>query len=158
MNPRIVQLAGKVLIGISIEMSFSQNRTGELWKLFRSRDTEVKNRISTDFISLQHYPCSYFDAFGPDVPFLKFAGVEVDDVRYVPDGMHSLMLPKGLYAVFDYKGNSADPSIFQYIYGDWIPNSEYELDDRPHFEVLGARYANDDPSSEEEVWIPIKKK
>lgn len=68
------------------------------------------------------------------------------------------MLPKGLYPVFDYTGNSADPSIFQYIYGDWIPNSEYELDDRPHFEALGARYANDDPLSEEEVWIPIKKK
>jgi hypothetical protein len=28
----------------------------------------------------------------------------------------------------------------------------------PHFEVLGDKYKNNDPSSEEEVWIPIKPK
>ncbi|MEP1984886.1 MAG: GyrI-like domain-containing protein, partial [Maribacter dokdonensis] len=41
---------------------------------------------------------------------------------------------------------------------EWIPNSEYQLDGRPHFEVLGAKYKNNDPNSEEEVWIPIKAK
>ncbi len=39
-----------------------------------------------------------------------------------------------------------------------LPNSEYELENRPHFEVLGEKYKNNDPNSEEEIWIPIKKK
>ncbi|MEP7234441.1 MAG: GyrI-like domain-containing protein, partial [Ignavibacteriota bacterium] len=45
---------------------------------------------------------------------------------------------------------------FQYILRTWVPNSNYELDDRPHFEILGEKYKKDDPSSEEEIWIPIK--
>ncbi|HLT33108.1 MAG TPA: GyrI-like domain-containing protein, partial [Aquaticitalea sp.] len=45
---------------------------------------------------------------------------------------------------------------YQYIYGQWIPNSEYELDDRPHFALMGEKYK--DPESEEEFWIPIRKK
>jgi AraC family transcriptional regulator len=67
-------------------------------------------------------------------------------------------LQAGDYAVFNYRGSSADPRIFQYIYGEWIPNSEYVLDDRPHFEILGEKYKNNDPNSEEEIWIPIKKR
>ena len=34
----------------------------------------------------------------------------------------------------------------------------YTLDDRPHFEILGEKYKNQDPDSEEELWIPIKPK
>jgi AraC family transcriptional regulator len=37
-------------------------------------------------------------------------------------------------------------------------SKEYELDDRPHFEILGDKYKNNDPNSEEEIWIPIKLK
>jgi predicted transcriptional regulator YdeE len=29
-------------------------------------------------------------------------------------------------------------------------------DDRPHFEVLGKNYKNNDPVSEEEIWIPVR--
>lgn len=29
---------------------------------------------------------------------------------------------------------------------------------QPHFEVLGEKYKDNDPTSEEEIWIPIKAK
>lgn len=74
----------------------------------------------------------------------------------VPENMETFTLPGGLYAAFDYKGLNTDDSIFQYIFGTWLPNSDYDLDDRPHFEVLGEQYRNNDPASEEEIWIPIK--
>lgn len=32
----------------------------------------------------------------------------------------------------------------------------YEIDFRPHFEILGEKYKNNDPGSEEEVWIPVR--
>ena len=76
----------------------------------------------------------------------------------VPDEMESFTLSEGLYAVFDYKGSSSDNSIFQYIFMTWLPNSAYQVDNRPHFEVLGEKYKNNDPNSEEEIWIPIKGK
>jgi AraC family transcriptional regulator len=73
--------------------------------------------------------------------------------------METYILANGLYAVFQYKGlSSGSAAFYQYIYSDWIPNSEYQIDNRPHFEVLGEKYKNNDPTSEEEVWIPIKVK
>ncbi|WP_371811654.1 GyrI-like domain-containing protein [Flavobacterium sp. M31R6] len=42
------------------------------------------------------------------------------------------------------------------MFRTWIPNSKYDLDHRPHFEILGAKYKKDDPNSEEEIWVPIK--
>jgi AraC family transcriptional regulator len=72
--------------------------------------------------------------------------------------MELFTLKGGLYAVFDYKGPSDDKSIFQYIYSTWVPKSKYKLDNRPHFEVLGEKYKNNDPESEEEIWIPIQLK
>ena len=37
-------------------------------------------------------------------------------------------------------------------------HSEYEFDNRPQFEILGEKYKNNAPDSEEEIWIPIKKR
>jgi AraC family transcriptional regulator len=73
--------------------------------------------------------------------------------------METFTLTSGLYAVFQYKGTANEAAgTFQYILGTWLPNSEYTLDSRPHFEILGEKYKNNDPDSEEEIWIPIKPK
>jgi AraC family transcriptional regulator len=158
LQPKIIELEGKKLIGIVIQMNLVQNRTTELWKRFRPICSEIKNRVSEEFISLQNYPIAYFEHFQPTKTFVKWACVEVTSFVSIPDGMECITLTGGHYAVFDYRGSSADPSIFQYIYGEWIPKSDYQLDDRPHFEVLGTNYRNNDPTSEEEIWIPILKK
>lgn len=157
MQPRIIHGKEKILIGQSKVMSLLKNRTGELWHGFMPRRMEIENRVGTDYISLQVYPPNYHIYFDPAVEFTKWALTEVSAVSHIPETMEVVRLRGGLYAVFDYKGASADPRIFQYIYADWIPKSEYILDDRPHYEVLGANYKNNNPNSEEELWIPIKK-
>jgi AraC family transcriptional regulator len=58
----------------------------------------------------------------------------------VPAEMEKFVLPGGLYAVFYHKGIYTDTDIFQYIFGTWLTASEYELDKRPHFEILGCKY------------------
>ena len=137
-------------------MSLADNRTGELWKSFMPLQTEITNRVRDDLISMQVYKSSYFTNFNPANEFEKWAAVEVADFDNVPGGMETFTLPGGLYAVFHYNGLSTDSSIFQYIFGTWLPKSNYLLDDRPHFEVLGNKYKNADPNSEEEIWIPVK--
>jgi AraC family transcriptional regulator len=42
--------------------------------------------------------------------------------------METFVLEGGLYAVFDHKGSGEDHSIFEYIYGSWIPDSNHLLD------------------------------
>ena len=156
MEPRIEKLSKKRLVGISKTMSVMDDKTGQLWGQFGPRIQEIPNRISHDKISMQVYPATYFDFFNPKAEFEKWATVEVKDLNSVPKGMKTFILEEGFYAVFDYKGSSADNSIFQYIFSEWLPNSNYVLEDGPHFEVIGPNYRNNDPESEEEIWIPIR--
>ena len=156
MTPRIMMLEEKKLIGKRLGMSLADNKTGELWKSFMPRRKEVTNSLTDAVISLQVYKLSYFAEFKLANDFEKWAAVEVSHYENVPVGMETFTLTGGLYAVFDYKGSGTDNSIFQYIFGTWLPNSDYDLDQRPHFEILGEKYKKDDPNSEEEIWIPIK--
>jgi AraC family transcriptional regulator len=139
-------------------MSLANNKTGDLWSSFMPRRRDIINNLTNDMISMQVYKSTHFTDFKPTNEFEKWATVEVTNFENVPNDMETFSLAGGLYAVFDYKGLSTDNSIFQYIFSTWLPGSEYDLDDRPHFEVLGEKYKNNDPTSEEEIWIPIRPK
>lgn len=157
-TPRIETLSPKKLIGKRLTMTYANNRTSELWRSFIPHRKEIKNVLGSDLISMQVYDSSFnFSQFDFHAEFDKWASVEVSDFKTIDEGMESFVLEGGLYAVFEYKGSSVDSSIFEYIFGTWIPNSEYQLDHRPHFEVLGERYKSLDPDSEEEIWIPVKR-
>ena len=119
---------------------------------------EIKNIIGKELYSIEVYETLYFNNYNPEKEFDKWAAVEVTDFETVPEDMETLISPRGLYAVFLHKGAaSKGPETYQYIFGTWLPASDFLLDDRPHFAVMGEKYKNDDPDSEEEVWIPVKK-
>lgn len=158
MKPRFEAIVEKKLVGKRMKMSVANNTVGELWKGFIPRRKDINNNLTSDLISLAVYSPSYFSDFNPNNEFERWATVEVSDFENVPNDLEKYTLIGGLYAVFDYKGLSTDSSIFHYIFNEWLPSSDYTLDDRPHFEVLGEKYRNNDPNSEEEIWIPIKSK
>lgn len=139
-------------------MSLINNTTFELWRSFMTTKIKIQNSIGTDSYSIQVYPPTYFENFDPNTTFEKWAAVEVSNFENIPDAMETFTIPSGWYAVFLYKGLSSDNRIFNYIFTEWLPNFEYHLDNRPHFEILGEKYKNNDPNSEEEIWIPIKLK
>ncbi|MBN8701515.1 MAG: GyrI-like domain-containing protein [Bacteroidetes bacterium] len=158
MQPRIETLKEKKLIGKNLKVSLTNNKTVELWRSFMPRRKEITNNLTTELFSLQVYEPSYFDNFNPSTEFEKWALIEVPDFEKIPEGMQAFTLVSGLYAVFYYKGLNTDTKIFEYIFGTWLPSSVYVLDQRPHFEIMGEKYKNADPNSEEEIWIPIKPK
>ena len=156
---RIETIPEKKLIGKRLKMSFANNRTGELWKSFMPLRKTIQQRLSPDLFSVQQYGESFsIEQFNPRLEFEKWAAEEVSSFSDLPQGMESFLLPEGLYAVFLHKGAATDTKTFQYIFQSWIPDSDYVLDNRPHFELLGEKYKNDQPDSEEEIWIPIKPK
>jgi len=156
-EPEIKVIDDKKLIGKRLSMSFADNQTFKLWQTFMPRRKEISNNLSAELISLQVFPPTFDFTFSNlAIPFDKWAAVEVSGFETIPDGMEPFILKGGEYAVFHYKGPGNDPHIFQYIYGVWLPASNYHLDNRPHFEVLGEKYRNNDPASEEDIWIPIK--
>jgi len=157
MQPRIATLPEKNLAGLRLRMSFSDNRTGELWRTFMPRLKEITNFIGSELYSVEVYDPGYFDNFNPAAEFEKWAAVEVTDFNSVPDGMEMLAIPVGLYAVFVHKGLASEGiKTYRYIFETWLRGSGYLLDDRPHFAVMGEKYKNEDPASEEEIWIPVR--
>lgn len=157
-DPQLRVISDRKLIGIPLSMSLNDNRTGLLWSSFMPRKKEILNGIGNELYSLQIYPSDYFMNFNPATPFEKWAAIEVKDFEFIPEGMMPFQLESGLYAVFNYRGLNTDHRIFEYIYREWIPSSEYKLAPRPHFELLGDKYKNADPNSEEEIWIPLMMK
>ncbi len=160
MFSRIASLAPKKLVGYAATMSVVNNKTGMLWQRFMTNRSAITNAVGANLYSMQVYPPTYsFARFNPAAEFEKWATIEVSDFDAVPEGMETYLLQGGLYAVFIHRGTPAGfPQTMQYIFGQWLPTSDYQLDRREHFELLGERYKNNDPASEEEVWIPIQLK
>jgi AraC family transcriptional regulator len=159
MIPRIETITEKKLIGTRIRIKLSDNQTGLLWRDFMSRRKEISNSLNTNLYSIEIYDRSHdFNDFNLDTEFEKWAAIEVSNFDIIPEQMEACTLT-GMYAVFLYKGDASDArTTFEYIFGTWIPNSDYILADRAHFEIMGAKYKLNDPSSEEEIWIPIETK
>lgn len=109
--------------------------------------------------SVEVYEPGFFNRFNPEAVFEKWAAMESAVSEPLPSGMQRLILPAGLYAVFNYRGPAKDGyKAYQYIYQTWIPQSGYAIDDRPHFAVMGEKYNNVNDESEETLWIPVMKK
>ncbi len=158
MEPRIEILAEKKLVGKRLNMTLSNDRTFELWHSFMPHRKEIKNIVNTDLFCLQIYDKNLdFKDFNLQTEFEKWAAIEVTNFSDIPDNMETYTLKGGLYAVFIHKGiPSSFPRTFQFIFNEWLPESEYELANREHFDLMGEKYKNNDPESEEEIWVPIR--
>lgn len=160
LQPKIMDIAAIHLVGMKEKTSVATMNPAEQWKQFMQRRNEVVH-IPNKYFSVQEYPTDYsFQQFNPTALFEKWAAVSVNDIVEIPKGMDAMTIPAGTYAMFLHKGTMQYfPKLMQYIIGVWLPNSDYELDGRPHFEQLDERYLGpENPNSEEEIWIPIKLK
>ena len=157
MTPKIKTFPTTKFIGKNRSFTYADYRAFELWSSFMPRRNEIQNPIGTELFNIQINP-ENFD-FQPNTPYTKWAAVAVSTFQNIPDGMESLEIQEGLYAVFNYKGDQSNVAeFFKSIYTEWLPSSDYELENRPQFEILCEKYKNNSPEAEEEIWIPIKKK
>ena len=60
MQPKIVNIKDKHLLGISCRMSVNNNKTPELWKKFMNILHTISSNKPQEFIALQVYEASYF--------------------------------------------------------------------------------------------------
>jgi AraC family transcriptional regulator len=156
---RIENTIEKKLAGKRMSMSFSADKTFALWKSFMRERKLIINSLNNDLYSIGIYKPQFFDNYHPLTEFEKWAAVEVSDFNNIPPSMLALSIPAGCYAVFMHKGNFSEAAkVFDYIFQTWIPSSNYSVDERPHLAIMGEKYKNNDPDSEEEIWIPVKPK
>ena len=157
MSPRIEIVQSKKLIGKRTKLTYFIIRIAQLWGSFMPDRKHITNPLTNELIALTLYTADHFTNFELTNEFEKWACVEVADFEKIPTGMEGFVLNGGLYAIFHYRGSSAEIAAFyRSIFEEWLPNSNYTLDQRPHVEVMGEKYKNNEPDSEEEIWIPIK--
>lgn len=158
---RVVLVPDRPLIGMRMRMTLKQNATPELWGSFMPRRKEITNRVGEALFSVQDLAaCGGFERFTPDTEFEKWAAVEVEGSEgSAPAGMERLVIRGGHYAVFDHHGPPSEfPKTHRYIFSEWLPRSNYDLDERMHFELLQPGWRADDPEAREEVWIPVRQR
>lgn len=159
LEPTIKTIRARTLAGMSSETTLATDNPVILWQAFMPRLKELTTIVGNELYAVQVYDAGFVKGgFTADSVFHKWAAVEVSGHEELPDGMEQLIVPAGEYAVFIHKGPaSAFATTANYIYREWLPNSNYTLDDRPHLQVMGEKYlGHTHPDSEEEVWVPVK--
>ncbi|RCT54213.1 GyrI-like domain-containing protein [Winogradskyella sp. KYW1333] len=154
MNPTIKTIGEKHLIGMRGSMHHGEmHKIIALWKQFMPNKFKVTNTLNEELIALQNYK----DFSNTKLAFDIWACAEVSDLNNIPEGLSGLTIPAGEYAVFVLKGMDAG-ALYREILSEWLPNSGYKVDSRPHFQVMGKKYINNSDKSEEDVYLPIKSK
>lgn len=158
-TPKLIKFDRQRIIGFSSIMSFADDKTSVLWQKFMPRRHEINDAKNVGLISLQLYPENFMSTgFNIHLLFEKWAAIAVSESAVTPEGMKELTIPEGMYAVFDHHGPAHEfQRTSDYIYKEWLPESDYVLDIRPHFEVLPEGYDPSDNNATEKVYIPLAK-
>ena len=157
MIPEIRTSEKRFLVGIAMDMSLVANETPSLFRAFMPNRKHITNSIGSAVYDMRIYPRDYFIQFSPQIKFQKWAAMQVSDFNDIPHDMDSFTLVSGLYAVFTPPSTSSKSAPFTYIFQEWLPNSNYMLDDRPHFDLIEPG-PTPGTSEKEEIWIPIQPK
>lgn len=154
--PKIESINSKQLVGLSCEVSLIENTTEALFSQFIPYKLRCALQNNATVFEVLLYDSTYFSAFKPEKTFVKWATIEANDCATVPSSFKSIQIPQGLYAVFSFRGRVADfPKYMQFIFTEWLPNSDYSIDHRPHFNVLDTAFKKGDSHTNEMVYIPI---
>lgn len=134
MEPRIVVKNQFKIVGMEIVTTISDNVENyvipKFWQdIFVPRMKEIKGIVG-------NYAIAY-EEFRPNVAedgIYHLAAMEVSEFEDIPEGMITKIIPASKYAVFTTHNESEDcleenHKTCNYIFGTWIPNTEYEIDD-----------------------------
>ncbi|MCA1010595.1 GyrI-like domain-containing protein [Halobacillus halophilus] len=159
MNPAIILVEEKKLIGKSMRMSLEEDFSQKLWKSFMPHRHSIPDRVDDLLYNVKVFDQPFDpEQFNASTTFVKWAAVEVSqhEDEEAAD-METYLFRGGLYAMFFHHGPASGFNrTLQYIFEEWLPSSSYELDDREHFERLTEDYHPNDPEAVEEVWVPIR--
>lgn len=160
MKPEIKTIDNFSVVGMEIQTNLKDNKIPQLWMSFMPRMQEIKhiNSKNVGYGICKHDENISPETFTDDTIFTSVASMGVDKVEDVPEGMFSLEVKGGKFAVFTHKGNLNNlKTTYEYIYGTWLPNSSFELDKRDDFERYDNRFMGpENNASEMEIWIPVK--
>lgn len=135
MEPEIVKRSEIKVIGSARQYSEEDLDLDldTLWSAFRENIGQITNRVGSDAFGIYEE----YQESENTVGFSYICSIEVSDFDRVPDGMLARTIPAHLYAVFRHDGPiSSLPETMKYIWGSWLPKSDYEYVEKPDFELF----------------------
>ena len=147
MNHKIVELSDFNVVGMEYVGKNENEEIGAMWEVFLERQNEIEapNNAIT-------YGVSYHMDMSGNISYI--AGLKVATVSNLPNGMKSILVPAGKFAVFTYKGDIKDISNFwNQIYSQYLPELKLQPANRIPFEYYDERFCQD---GELYIYIPIE--
>ncbi|MBA4364648.1 MAG: AraC family transcriptional regulator [Coprothermobacter sp.] len=154
MEPSIVRKAAFTVVGMEYHGRNENNEIPAPWQSFMPHMREISG---------QAHPHESFGLCIGDVDYKQtgvfryVAGQQVTEAAAVPEGMIAVTVPEATYVVFTHRGTLETlRQTYDYIYGTWLPTSSRELADTPDFELYDDRFDAASPSSEMDIYVPLK--
>lgn len=143
------------LVGVAATYDNSDLSLPTLWKAFAPYRDNIPNRVGDNCFGIYES----YEEDGDDVTFSYVCTVQVSNFDDVPEGMTAREIPEQLYAKFTHTGpvSNLDQTL-KYIWGSWLPKSNYEYEEKPDFELYRSGFDNNDPKNELYLHIPIRGK
>lgn len=155
MEPEIIEQPAMKIVGIATQYDDGDLSLPKLWSAFRPYRDSIPNRVGSDFFGI--YEC--YEEDDDNTRFVYICSAQVENFDDVPDGLITRELDAQIYARFTHTGPIARlEDTLRYIWGSWLPKSDYQYANKPDFELLPAGFNDADPNNKIYLNIPVTRK
>jgi AraC family transcriptional regulator len=153
--PQLVDLGEIILQGPVVKVDHDFSVISDTWPLLFSKVATLSDRIQPEkYYQLGLWPDDY-ESNGLSM----MCACQLNPVYKEINGEFPIqILPPIRYLKFIHKGRSCDiPSTYKYIYGIWLPKTEYRISIPFELEFYGEGYLGpDNDNSVSEIYIPLE--
>lgn len=154
MEPEIITKPEIKALGVAKHYELDGLDYGQMWMPFAPYAALVRNRIGDYAFGIYEEHEERDDGVG----FTYVCALEVENFDHVPEGMTTRVIPEQTYAVFKHDDEPPTiPQTMRYIWGSWLPKSNYDYAEQPDFELFPKA---DENGSHRPIhlWIPVAEK
>lgn len=157
--PEIVDMPERAIIGLGGEYCLdTRGEIPKLWWLLQTERQPIHQGVrATTYGVFQTVPpgapFSYYDRF------LYIAGLAAEPDESERPPFHAVTLKGGRYAVFRFTGSYSEMTqAFDAVILNWLPQSDWQLDDREVVECYPGYKLSEKSLPVFEVWLPVTEK
>lgn len=148
LEPKIVNFPKKIIMGLQDKL-VDFEVIPHIWQRFNTRRSEIPGAQESADLGI------VLSTDGEEKIYL--AGTEIMEFEKIPEGMTTLHVPPGKYAVFIHQGpSSALQETLKQIYESWVPQSQIKLRNAPQLEVYDLLLKEGDPGYQFEICVPVE--
>lgn len=149
-EPQVINKPEFIVVGVKYHGRNDNDEIRALWAEFSERMDEVPHR------SASGHAIGLIDSYDPATgEFDYMAGVEVDRVEELPEGMNEWTVLAQNYAVFPTTLETLQETYRQ-RHEQWLPQSPYRRTPGPEFELYDEQFDPHDPSSPMYLYYPVE--